>query len=578
MRSSRPLDGHALKATSGILRKLLDKHWITPVEPLESGLIPEQPLVLNQEQADSLKAIHQAAGSFQCLLLEGVTGSGKTEVYLQAIDDCLERGLQALVMIPEIGLTSQLRSRFELRFPGRVGVIHSGIPEKDRRTVWFQAAEGRLSVLLGTRTALFTPLPRLGLIVIDEEHDGSYRQGDGFRYSARDLAVKYAGQRNIPVILGSATPALETIANVALKGYRHLRLSQRPKGIPQPRWRIADLRSLPESRRLADFTAHSMEQQLAAGNQVLFFVNRRGLAPVLMCKDCGWCYDCVDCDARMVLHRRSSGLYMLCHHCGAQTRVPGQCALCKSASLIEVGAGTQKFEAELQQRFPDYELLRIDSDVSPARRTELFSRICDGRSQILVGTNMLTKGHDFPHLTLTVIANADAGLFSPDFRAPERISQAIIQVAGRAGRSSSGEVIIQTRHPDHPLLLSLLREGYGAFARKNLQERLQHRLPPYAHLAVFRAEARVNQAARRLLMRVVAYRRQNADEFAGVELWGPIAPAMEKKFGRFHQQLVLCADSRRRLHRVLGLVIQKFEAEPQRSVRWSVEVDPFDLY
>lgn len=581
-RSADPVLGHKLGVSPAILKALLNKNWIAPTQEISSDPTPpaEQPLSLNQEQAVALKAIGNAVGAFRCLLLEGVTGSGKTEVYLQAIADCLKRGYQALVLVPEIGLTPQLRRRFESRFPNQVEVIHSGIPESARCNIWLKAADGRLPILLGTRAALFTPMPKLGLIIVDEEHDTSYKQREGFRYSARDLSIKYADQLDIPVVLGSATPSLESIANVKLKGYHHLRLFERTQGAVQPNWQLLDLRHLPKDQPLADFTTQTMSKHLIAGGQVLFFINRRGVAPVLMCGDCGWSYVCNFCDAYLVLHRTPFGLRMLCHHCNHQAQVPKECGSCRQTNLLEIGAGVQKFEATLKAQFPDYEVLRIDSDIGPVKRTEIFNQVRAGKQQILVGTNMLTKGHDFPNLTLTVIANADAGLFSADFRSPERIAQVITQVAGRAGRVLPGQVIIQTRHPQHPLLQKLLHEGYSAFAQQNLQERWEDGLPPYTYLAIFRSEAKVDRVAREFLLQIASHLKRNIDQFPGFELWGPVAPALARKAGWFYQHLVLCARQRSRLQQAVRFLIDQIEAKKlgHQKVRWSVELDPMEVY
>ena len=568
-----------LLVTSAVLRALIKKQWIVPADAINTSAKAASPLVLTAEQAQAVKTICSMVGKFQPVLLEGVTGSGKTEVYLQAISYYIEQGLQALVLVPEIGLTPQVYYQFSARFPDQVAVIHSGVSAASRRDAWLSASQGQTAILLGTRAAFFTPMPRLGLIVIDEEHDSSYKQQDGFRYSARDLAVKYAGELQIPVVLGSATPSLESIANTQFKRYQHLRLCHRVPGVAQPDWQLLDVRSQPKEALLADVTIEAIQEHLAADRQVLLFLNRRGIAPVLMCKKCNWVLDCDRCDAHMVLHKFRYGLRMLCHHCTRQIRVPSSCGACGKDKLFEVGAGVQKLEAFLRQHFADVEVLRFDTDISAASRLEKLARVENGKRQILVGTQILTKGHDFSNLTLTVIVNIDAGLFAPDFRATERVGQMITQVAGRAGRLLPGKVIIQTQVPHHPVLQTLLNEGYGAFARQSLQERKLAVMPPFAYLAMFRAEARTNEMAFDLLQWLATQLRRRQIPSSELEIWGPAAPAIERKVGLFHQHLVLCAQKRSQLQRTLKYLITLLEANKKHPrVRWSIEVDPIDLF
>lgn len=568
-----------LQVTAAVLRALIKKQWIVPADAIAASEKAEPSLALTAEQAQAVQAICSMVGKFQPVLLEGVTGSGKTEVYLQAISHYVEQGLQALVLVPEIGLTPLVYRQFSVRFPDQVAVIHSGVSAASRRDAWLSVSQGQTAILLGTRAAFFTPMPRLGLIIIDEEHDSSYKQQDGFRYSARDLAVKYAGELQIPVVLGSATPSLESIANIKLKRYQHLRLRQRARGVAQPDWKLLDVRSQPKDALLADATIDAIQEHLAADGQVLLFLNRRGIAPVLMCKNCNWVLDCDHCDAHMVLHRFRYGLRMLCHHCTKQIRVPDRCGACGEDKLFEVGAGVQKLEAFLRAHFADFEVLRFDTDIGAVPRLEKLAKAEHGRRQILVGTQILTKGHNFLNLTLTVIVNIDAGLFAPDFRAAERVAQMITQVAGRAGRLVPGKVIIQTQNPHHPVLQTLLQEGYGVFARQALRERQLAAMPPFAYLAMFRAEARTNDMAFDLLQWLATQLRKQHAYLSELEIWGPAAPVVERKAGLFHQHLVLCASQRKQLQRILKYLITLLEANKKHpKVRWSVEVDPIDLF
>lgn len=581
--ASGGLLGAELSVAAATIRTLLARGWIvaakaqTTAPPKPST--PEQPLALSDEQARAVAAIVAAFDAFQCLLLEGVTGSGKTEVYLQASEHCLRFARTVLVLTPEIGLTPQIRQRFEARFPGRVAVIHSGLSAAARQAAWLAVAQGQVDILLGTRAALFTPMPSLGLIVIDEEHDSSYRQRGNLHHSARDLAIKLASDLRIPIVLGSATPSLESLANVDQKGYQHVHLSRRATDAPSPQWRLVDMRALPKEELLAAQTASVIQEHLARGGQVLVFINRRGIAPILMCADCGWMLDCSRCDAHMVLHRAGSVSYMLCHHCTRQIAVPNICAACRSGELFALGAGVQRFEALLQCQFPDHEILRFDTDVSPVKRLRLLLRAQHGRGQILIGTQMLSKGHDFPNLTLTVVADADLGLFAADFRAAERMAQLITQVAGRAGRARPGLVLIQTRNPDHPILQTLLESGYRGFAKQALAERLHATLPPYAHLAMFRAEAKTAKLAQASLARVATLARTNRALARSVELWGPVPAPMERKAGLFRQQMMFCAKRRDQLQQMLHFLVARLESDARsRRGRWSVEVDPIDLY
>ncbi len=534
-------------------------------------------LTLNPEQAQALVQIRQALGQFKVLLLEGVTGSGKTEVYLQAITEVIARGQQALVLVPEIGLTPQFVARFRSRLGAQMALAHSGLADGERLNTWLAARAGEAAVVIGTRSAIFTPMPKLGLIVIDEEHDGSYKQQEGFRYSARDLAIRRAQQAGVPVVLGSATPSLESLHNASSGRYQLLHLSQRTGAAEHPPMHLIDVRGQPLREGLSGQLLAHIRRHLDAGGQALLFLNRRGFAPTLLCHVCGWVADCKRCDAHMTLHYAQRKLR--CHHCGAERRPDSACGACRSSQLLAVGQGTERVEQALQDYFPDVGLARIDRDTTRRKGSldQLLDEVHSGQARILIGTQMLAKGHDFPDVTLVGVLNADGGLFSADFRAPERMAQLITQVAGRAGRASKpGEVYIQTHQPQHPLLNQLIRAGYRAFADAALEERREAAYPPYGHMAVLRAESVQAKAAMHFLEAAAALAREDLP--AGVELWGPVPAPMERRAGRVRAQLLLQSETRKPLHALLrGWVAQLDGLPSARGARWSLDVDPQDL-
>jgi primosomal protein N' (replication factor Y) (superfamily II helicase) len=570
------------------LNLLLAKELVTvevrghkPVERHEHWLAqPELPL--NSEQRAAFEAIRSGFGSFHASLLAGVTGSGKTEVYLQLIRETLEAGKQALVLIPEINLGPQTLARFEQRFNARIALLHSAVNDRDRLDAWLAARDGEADIIIGTRSALFTPMKNPGLIIIDEEHDGSYKQQEGLRYHARDLALVRARQEDIPIVLGSATPSLESLHNAHTGRYALLRLNQRAGGAQQPRFLRLDVKSRPLDSGISGPMQQAIGQTLAAGQQVLVFLNRRGFAPTLLCHDCGWLSECKRCDARMTVHQRSGELR--CHHCGHFERVPRNCPACGKVDLRPVGAGTERAEERLAILFPDYPVLRVDRD-STSRKdamNQLFATIQKGQPCILVGTQMLAKGHHFPRVTLVAILDADGGLFSGDFRASERMAQLIVQVAGRAGRAEEpGKVIIQTHLAEHPLLIQLTEQGYFAFAEQALSERRAAGLPPFSHLALLRAEAHKPGQAEGFLDEACTQAEQLLEEMSlgGIELLGPVPAPMERRAGRYRAQLLVQANARAPLHRLLATWLLMLESMPSgRSVRWSLDVDPVDLY
>ncbi|WP_242510237.1 primosomal protein N' [Halorhodospira halophila] len=533
---------------------------------------------LDADQQRALAAILDTEG-YAAFLLEGVTGSGKTEVYLQAAARALASGRQVLILVPEIGLAPQFLERLRERLRGSVVVLHSGLSGADRAEAWLAARDGDAAVILGTRSAIFTPLPRPGLIVVDEEHDPSLAQQEGFRYSARDLAVLRARTLDVPVVLGSATPSLESLHNARAGRYTHLRLPHRAGEARAPSVQLVDIRSRRLVGGISAPLQEALRRHLDAGSQALLFLNRRGYAPVLTCHACGWVAECHRCDARLTYHRSRGQLR--CHHCGYSARLPAACPDCGAADLRPLGPGTERLEEALTELFPGVGQLRIDRDTT-RRRGELEAHLAAahrGDAQLLIGTQMLAKGHHLPAVTLVAVIDVDQGLFGADFRATERLAQLVVQVAGRAGRGDQpGEVLLQTRHPEHPLLRVLLERGYPAFAEAHLAERHAAGLPPYAALALLRAES-VNADAPYLFLESAAqYGRSRVGADGGVELLGPVPAPMERREGRHRAQLMIRAERRVDLQRFLvswsgGLG----SLEGARQVRWSLDVDPVEM-
>jgi len=542
-----------------------------------TGSSADQPLPAVSEQADAVRMVTESLGGFQAFLLDGVTGSGKTEVYLQVVAAVLALGCQALVLIPEISLTDQTVQRFQRRFALPMAVLHSGMTDKERLTAWLAARDGRVSIVIGTRSAIWTPLKKLGIIIIDEEHDGSYKQQDGFRYSARDVAVMRAQRDSIPVILGSATPSLESVYNVRAGRYRPLKLTKRIHASQVPDLELIDLKNGDVESGISRQLLVAIDEHLNRGEQVLLFLNRRGYAPTLLCPDCGWTMACERCDARMIYHQGKERLR--CHHCGADRRVPTRCQDCAGEHLLMLGQGTQRLEATLKANFPAARILRIDRD-STRRRGALatmLKTVHAGEADILVGTQMLTKGHDFPAVSLVAVVDADSRLYDADFRAGERLSQLLTQVAGRAGRRDApGRVLIQTYVPQHPLLQTISEHGYEGFVGTALAEREAAGWPPFAALALLRAEATEVGAPMDFLQRarlIIA-----ATESKALEVLGPVNPPMAKRAGRYRAQLLISAPRRSTLGVALRTALPRIELLPaQRNVRWSIDMDPQDL-
>jgi primosomal protein N' (replication factor Y) len=543
----------------------------SPFAVRESG--PE----LRDEQREAVDAVGAALGHFGAFVLHGVTGSGKTEVYLRLVERVLEQGRRALVLVPEIGLTPQLVGRFRDRFDTPMAVLHSALTDHERLLAWREAYSGHARIVLGTRSAVFAPVPELGIIIVDEEHDSSFKQHEGgFRYSARDLAVVRAQRADVPVVLGSATPALESLHNVAGGRYARLLLPYRAAGAKPPRMALVDLRANAGHSGVSTPAIQAIERHLRGDGQVLVFLNRRGYAPTLLCTACGWVAPCQECDARLTVHLSAGRLR--CHHCGFDSVLPSRCPQC-GFTVKPVGQGTERIEEALTTLFPGVTLARLDRDVVRRRgdMEEVMRRMSSGEARILVGTQMVTKGHDFPNVTLVVVLNADQGLFSTDFRAPERLAQTIVQVAGRAGRGTRpGEVLIQTEFPGHPLLLSLLAEGYDGFARTALAERAQASWPPFSRLAAVRDSAKTAEGALEFLTDA---RKLARTAPRGLRLLGPVPAAMSKRAGRYHAQLLIEGTDRSSLHHFLDSWLPAVEQlQSARRVRWALDVDPIELF
>ncbi|NOH80785.1 primosomal protein N' [Vibrio sp. RE86] len=573
------------EVSSSVLKTLAEKGWIESIE--------KRPVVrdwqkdveaqvdkpkLNAEQAVAIATVNSADG-FGCYLLEGVTGSGKTEVYLNLIKPVLEKGRQALVLVPEIGLTPQTINRFKKRFNVPVEVIHSGLNDTERLNAWLSARDNVCGIVIGTRSALLTPFANLGIIIVDEEHDASYKQQDSLRYHARDVAVMRANKEQIPIVLGSATPALETLHNALAGKYHHLILSSRAGSATPTTNKVLDVKGLYLESGLSAPLIAEMRKHLTAGNQVMLFLNRRGFSPALMCHECGWIAECKRCDAYYTYHQNSNEIR--CHHCGSQQPTIHHCQGCGSTHLVTVGVGTEQLEKQLAELFPEYKTIRIDRD-STRRKGSLESAlgaIRNGEYQILIGTQMLAKGHHFPDVTMVGLLDVDGSLYSSDFRASERLAQLFIQVAGRAGRASKpGEVVLQTHHPEHSLLQALLNKSYRHFAETALEERKHAQLPPYSFLTLFRAEANHSQEVEDFLRQVRHTLEAHPlfDNFC--QVLGPTPAPMAKRAGKFRWQLLLQTQSRPVMQKLLSSAKPAIQMLPNaKKVRWSLDIEPQDL-
>jgi primosomal protein N' (replication factor Y) len=566
--TSGPVAGEELTSlgfTRQTLRTLANNGMVERC-PVPDAQPAEQPPQAMSEQATAITAITADLEGFHAYLLDGVTGSGKTEVYLRSIEPVVAANGQVLVLVPEIALTPQTLGRFQRRF-AKVGMLHSNLTDHERLQTWLKCAAGDLSILIGTRSAVFTPFQQLGLIIVDEEHDSSYKQQEGLRYSARDLATKRAQTNDIPIVLGSATPSLESLYNVDRERYKRLALPFRAAGAQMPQYQVIDMRGQSQIDGISVPLERVIRRHLDAQGQVLIFLNRRGYAPTLLCASCGWQAHCSDCDARLTLHRTPHQL--VCHHCSLRFQVPDACEACGLHSLMPVGAGTQRTEDGLGRMFDDVPIYRIDRDTTRSnRRLEAqFAKINVGNRCIMVGTQMLAKGHHFPNVTLVAVLNADAGFCSPDFRAPERTAQLIVQVAGRAGRAERpGEVWIQSYQPENPNLQRLIEDGYPGFAAAELAERIKLGFPPAKPMAMLRAESANAEDAIRLL-------EQFKQQLNGIEVLGPVPAPIARIANRARYQLMLLAPTRPRLHTALRQI--KAPKVPY-TLRWSIDVDPYD--
>ena len=563
-----------------VMRQLVVKQWVERIEcePIGSESSADSPTVmLNEDQRRAVDHILGFRDTYRTILLQGVTGSGKTEVYMHSVQAITGDGLQALVLVPEIALTEQIVSRFKQRFGTAVGVLHSGVSDRERAQTWLASRQASVSIVLGTRSAVWVPLPKLGLIIVDEEHDPSYKQQDGFKYCARDIAVVRAQRAGVPIMLGSATPSLESYHNVARGKYVIERLPARAGGAKTPSVKCIDIRGLRLRGGLSDQLIGAMAACLDRGEQALLFLNRRGYAPLVICHRCGWVAECERCDAYLVMHKNRADL--LCHHCGAKRSLARRFSCCSSPETVPLGTGTERLEESLAEIFPDKRIVRVDRDSIRNKRAleQTFSAIEKRHADIVIGTQMLAKGHDFKGVTLVGIVDADSRLYSLDFRSEERLAQMLVQVAGRAGRARNpGIVLIQTHHPGHPVLSTLFQEDYGAFVARALDERRAAALPPFRSMAVIRAETGAQTVAGDFLIRVRAL-LEKAD-VDGIDISGPVAATMEKKGGKYRAALLLTARRRGDLARVLRHLLTELEGIPQAStVRWAVDVDPQDV-
>lgn len=543
-------------------------------ETLAPEAIPGPELNADQQAALATLRGDATVGAF---LLEGVTGSGKTEVYLQRMQDVIERGKQVLVLVPEIGLTPQLVSRLRKRLGIEPALLHSGLTDIERLAAWRAARSGAARLVVGTRSAIFTPLKDPGLIIVDEEHDHSFKQQEGLRYSARDLAIVRAKHLDVSIILGTATPTLEMLQHCRSGAYRLIRLPTRAGGAEPPALHLIDTIRSPATDGISEPLAKAIDKHLNADGQVLLFLNRRGFAPTLICSSCGHVAGCERCDSRLTVHARSQQLR--CHHCGATRPLSPNCSEC-GETVKPLGEGTERLEDALRERFPDRSITRIDSDSTQRKGAmiEALDQATQGRAEILVGTQMLSKGHHFPHLSLVGVVNADQGLFGTDFRSSERMAQSIVQVAGRAGRESrAGEVLIQTAYPEHVFWSTLIGGGYEQVAKEALAEREATRWPPFTRLALIRSAAHQRDDA----IHFLEVAQQALQKHCGDKLrvLGPVDAPMARRAGRHRAQLLLQSSDRPALHSVLRELRQLLEQVPAaRKVRWSIDVDPIELF
>ena len=555
----------------GLVQCQLEPHDFTPM-PVQ---LAQMPLTANPDQKQAIQQILKSLHHYQAFLLDGLTGSGKTEVYLQVMYEVLKQGKQVLVLVPEIGLTPQTVARFKSRFHCDVALLHSGLNDSKRLQAWQHAQTGKASIVIGTRSAIYTPLPHLGLIILDEEHDLSYKQQEGFRYHARDVALYRGHLQQCPVILGSATPSIDSYHLVESGKLHLLELSQRAGVASLPRMHVIDLKVAKKQHGISQILIEQIRQTLERKEQVLIFLNRRGYAPVLICESCGWQANCPHCDAHFTVHSQPYH-YLHCHHCGTIQRLPEHCPECQQHTLKSLGAGTAKVEEHLNELFPHHDVIRVDRDSTSRVGSwqKIYDRIQQNKPTILLGTQMLAKGHHFPHVTLVAILDIDAGLLSVDIRAPERTAQLIVQVAGRAGRGEhKGHVYLQSLRPDHPMLTTLIEHDYRTVAKHMLAERKIALLPPYRYAVLVRVESKDREYSQQFLSKIAQqFRAMAADS---VDIWGPIPAPMERKAGRYRAHMVILSADRAKLHFYLRQWWQQVVHLPrQHQLRLSIDVDP----
>ena len=555
----------------GLVQCQLEPHDFTPM-PVQ---LAQMPLTANPDQKQAIQQILKSLHHYQAFLLDGLTGSGKTEVYLQVMYEVLKQGKQVLVLVPEIGLTPQTVARFKSRFHCDVALLHSGLNDSKRLQAWQHAQTGKASIVIGTRSAIYTPLPHLGLIILDEEHDLSYKQQEGFRYHARDVALYRGHLQQCPVILGSATPSIDSYHLVESGKLHLLELNQRAGVASLPRMHVIDLKVAKKQHGISQILIEQIRQTLERKEQVLIFLNRRGYAPVLICESCGWQANCPHCDAHFTVHSQPYH-YLHCHHCGTIQRLPEHCPECQQHTLKSLGAGTAKVEQHLNELFPHHDVIRVDRDSTSRVGSwqKIYDRIQQNKPTILLGTQMLAKGHHFPHVTLVAILDIDAGLLSVDIRAPERTAQLIVQVAGRAGRGEhKGNVYLQSLRPDHPMLTTLIEHDYRTVAKHMLAERKIALLPPYRYAALVRVESKDREYSQQFLSEIAQQFRVMATD--SVDIWGPIPAPMERKAGRYRAHMVILSADRAKLHFYLRQWWQQVVHLPrQHQLRLSIDVDP----
>ena len=564
------------KPLKALLEKGLVRRLIAGVAGPVAAETEDRGFALNQRQIQAINSITAKTDAHHTHVLQGITGSGKTEVYIEAVRRVIEQNRQALILVPEIGLTTQFIDRLKRRLPVDIRVQHSALNETERLRNWLAARNGEAAVIIGTRSAVWTPLKSPGIYVVDEEHDPSYKQESGFRYSAKDIAIVRGKLDNVPVVLGSATPSLETLKNIRSRKYGEQHLPTRASGAKPPEISFINLRNEPVSGAVSKTLLDEIAITLEKNNQVLLFLNRRGYAPVILCHSCGWYAECGHCSVKMTYHKDKNRL--ICHHCDARRVLPARCPNCDEAELIEVGHGTQRLDQTLTEHFPDARILRIDRDSTRRKGSmeRMIKEITTGKADILIGTQMLAKGHHFPRLTLVGIIDADAGLLSTDFRASERLAQLIVQVSGRAGREDRpGVVFIQTHFPEHPLLQTLVAQGYDQFAGLLLAERKKAQLPPYSYLALLGAEAVGREAAEKFLHEARNRLKQCS---ADLRIFGPVNAPIEKRRGRYRNQLLIQSANRNVLRKAMAQWCRLLESIPGANrTRWSLDIDPQDM-